>query len=126
MFPQDSPRWTFITGLLLKRYIKKSLNMIWNQYDIILSFSCFVLCCFQSDNTITFTVTSAEILLPLEQQRMLCSRMLLPQSQITKVSHLNICTFWFILVLAGLCCIFFSESCTILCLKNCTDLNQRI
>lgn len=51
--------------------------MIWNQYDIILSFSCFQFCCFQSDNTITFTVTFAEILLPLEQQWMLCSRLLL-------------------------------------------------
>lgn len=59
--------------------------MIWKQYDIILSFSRFSLCCFQADNIITFTVTSAEILLPLEQQWMLCSRLLLPQSQITKV-----------------------------------------
>lgn len=86
--------------------------MIWNQYDIILSFSGFPLCCFQPDNTITFGVTSAEILLPPEQHWMLCSRLLLPQGQITKVTHLNICIFCFMLFLAE------HGICRILCIKK--------
>jgi len=86
--------------------------MIWNQYDIILSFSCFLLCCFHPDNTVTFGVTSARILLPPEKQWMLCSCLLLPQGWITKISHLNICIFWFMLFLAE------HGICRILCIKK--------